>query len=87
MTKQEFEKYVVQYASRFALEKSEEEYYAGRKPDFDSIFEDFIEEINDAVIAGVDDGMNLWDAKRPLSKQDILDRKADDAYTARKEGC
>ena len=85
MTEAEFFKEITERASDFAKEKAESEYWDGRDSDFDGLFEGFIEVINDAVIAGIEDGMERWNHERPKAEQDIAAERADEWYTAKKE--
>ena len=87
MTFKDFLKEVTRQASDFAKEKAEGEYWDGEDSDFDGLFEDFIEAINDAVIDGIDDGMERWNSERPKTEQEMADERADEWYTAHKEGC
>lgn len=85
MTFNEFLKEVTRQASDFAKDKAESEYWDGKDSDFDGLFEDFIEAINDAVCYGIDDGMERWNSERPKTEQEIADERADEWYTAQKE--
>lgn len=85
MTFKEFLKEVTKQASDFAKDKAEKRYWDGKDSDFDRLFEDFIEAINDAVCAGIDDGMERWNSERPKTEQELADEMADEWYTAQKE--
>lgn len=87
MTFNEFLKEVIRQASDFAKDKAESEYWDGKDSDFDGLYEDFIEAINDAVCDGIDDGMERWNSERPKTEQGLADDMADEWYTAHKEGC
>ena len=87
MTFKEFLKEVTRQASDFAHDEAEKRYWDGKDSDFDGLFEDFIEAINDAVIDGIDDGMERWNSERPKTEQEMADERADEWYTAHKEGC
>lgn len=87
MTFEDFLEEVTRQASDFAKDKAESEYWEGKDSNFDGLFEDFIMKINDALIAGIDDGMERWNSERPKAEQDIADEMADEWYTAHKEGC
>ena len=85
----EFKKFlkdVTKWASDFASSRMENEYINGRtEPDFDGLYDDFVMELNDAIIEGIDDGMERWEGQRPLSEQDISDMKADEWYDRQRE--
>jgi len=87
MTFKEFLKEVTRQASDFAKDNAEKRYWDGKDSDFDGLFEDFIEAINDAVCDGIDDGMEWWNSERPKTEQELADERADEWYTAHKEGC
>ena len=77
---------VTKWASDFALGKMENSYINGHdKPDFDGLYDDFVMELNDAIIEGIDDGMERWDEQRPLTEQEISDMRADEWYDRQRE--
>lgn len=84
-TYKEFLKEVTRQASDFARNEAEIRYWDGKDSDFDSLFDDFLMEMNDALIAGIEDGMERWNYERPKTEQDIADERADEWYTAQKE--
>ena len=86
MTFEEFLEEVTRQSSDFAKDKAESDYWKGKDSDFDGLFESFIESINDAMVAGIEDGMERWNSERPRTEQDIADERADEWYTAQKEG-
>ena len=86
MTFKEFLKEVTRQASDFAKDKAEGEYWDGKDSDFDGLFDDFLMEMNEALIAGIEDGMERWNHEKPKTEQDIADDMADEWYTAQKEG-
>ena len=85
MTFNEFLKEVTRQASDFAKDKAESEYCDGKDSDFDGLYEGFIEDINDAVIVGIEDGMERWNCERPKTEQEMADERADEWHTAKKE--
>ena len=85
MTFKDFLEEATRQASDFAKDKAESEFWEGKDSDFDGLFEGFIEAINDAMVAGIEDGMERWNSERPRTEQDIADEMADEWYTAQKE--
>lgn len=80
MTFKEFLKEVTRQASEFAHNEAEERDWDGKDSDFDGLFEDFIEAINDAVCDGIDDGMERWNSEKPKTEQELADDIADFEY-------
>lgn len=84
-TYKEFLKEVTRQASDFARNEAEIRYWDGKDSDFDGLFDDFLMEINDTLIAGIEDGMERWNYEKPKTEQDLADERADEWYTAQKE--
>ena len=86
MTRKEFLNAVAQYMSDYVVEKQENALSFGRDDvDDDTLYEGFIESINDAIMEGLDDGMRRWRDQNPMTEQDIRDELADAELLRRKE--
>ena len=86
MTRKEFFNAVTQYMSDYVFEKQENALNIGREDvDDDTLYEGFIESINDAIMEGLDDGMRRWQEQKPMTEQDIRDELADAELLCRKE--
>lgn len=86
MTRKEFLNAVAQYMSDYVVEKQENALAFGRDDvDDDTLYEGFIESLNDAIMEGLDDGMRRWRDQKPMTEQDIRDELADAELLRRKE--
>lgn len=86
MTRKEFLDAVTQYMSDYVVEKQENALAFGcNDVDDDTLYEGFIESLNDAIMEGLDDGMRRWRDQKPKTEQDIRDELADAELLRRKE--
>ena len=65
MTKQEILKIITSYASDRARAIAEERFDEGKETDFDDAYQLFTEEIDNAIMDGIDEGLNRWDNEKP----------------------
>lgn len=65
-------KNIRRFAEKFARDMMEVGYMNGKEYDFDDLYEMFTEHIDDALMDGLQDGIDRWDYEKP-SEHDEYD--------------